>query len=80
LGGFGGQDENARADDGADAKQGQLQRPEAAMQAFFLGGGKNVIKRFDAPKNHVSLPKSEWWRAAGALSLPQAIQAASWFS
>ena len=55
LSGFGGQHENAGADDGADAEQRQLERAERAMETLLLSGGQNRIERLHPAKKQASL-------------------------
>ena len=45
-----GEHENARADDAADAEQGQLERAERAVQRLLLGRRQNGVERFDAAR------------------------------
>jgi hypothetical protein len=58
LGGSGGEHENAGADDGADAQQRQLQRPQRAMQRFLLRRRQYGVQRFDAIQDHEVFPLS----------------------
>ena len=52
MGGLGGEHENARANDGPDAQQGELPSSQGAMKAFFLGRRENDVERLDTPENH----------------------------
>ena len=54
LRGRGGQHENAGADDGANAEQGQLEGPEGALERLLLGGCKDLVERLDPPPSALS--------------------------
>ena len=49
----GGEHENARADDAADAEQGQLERAQRPVKRFLLGCRQNGIEWLYAPEYHV---------------------------
>ena len=49
LRGFRRQHEDAGTDDRADAQQGQLDRPQRAMQRFLFGRGQDRVERLNAP-------------------------------
>jgi len=46
LRGLGGEDENARADNGADAEHGELKSAKRTRQRVLPGGRENRIERF----------------------------------
>jgi len=56
LGGFGGEDENAGADDAADTEHGQLEGAKRTGETLFFSRCQNCVERLDPPVCHVDLP------------------------